>query len=310
VRTEQGAVEIEGTVYTRPVGGSAGGEEGKPVISGVTIRGRGENARIELEPFYFGGMNDKTDVITVAGSNVEIRDLTIDAGFRVDFPLRILGAARDITVENVEAAHGLRGAVNVLSPDNIRMKNVRANSSVQGGFYFDDLEEGAENVVFEDCSTKGNFRTGVLIRNAYESVVGLNLGGITCYEDHFAVEDRVSGTLSGDKYGEIFLTAPPKNSKGEPIDVSVAKFYAVEGFGEKYKHIRYGMDGLEYSGALAYIETERYGFETKIYYLFPGQAENDCRAGEEVSRRPFSAAFGLPVSVFSYLFNAAKNILS
>jgi hypothetical protein len=293
-------VEVEGLVYTRPVGN----------VHDVTIQGRGKDARIELEPFYFDAMYSKTDVLTITGTNVVIRDLSIDAGFRVDFPLRIFGSARDVLIENVEAKHGTRGAVNILSPFNIIMRKVRANSSVQGGFYFDDLEEEEGNIVFEDCSTSGNLRTGVLIRNTYTTVIGLDLSGITCYEGHFAVEDRIEGSVNGARYPEIKLTAPPKTQEGKPIDTSIANFYPVEGFGQNYKHIRYGMDKIEYAGASSYIDTERYGFDTRIYYLFPSWAEGDQREGEEISSQSFAMALIMPFCIIAYLFSTIKNVFA
>ncbi|MDR1806021.1 MAG: right-handed parallel beta-helix repeat-containing protein [Clostridium sp.] len=304
-----GLVEVEGTVYTGPVGDPA--NAAAFTVHDVTIAGRGSTAKIELEPFYLDAISKKLDVITVLGGNVVIKNLRIDACFRVDFALRIFSGASNVLVENVVAEHGTRGAINILSPNNIAFVNTQANASVQGGFYFDDIDEaGSVNISFEDCSTTGNLRTGVLARKGYTTVVDLDLSGITCYEGNFAVEERIDGSM-GDSdsysYEHVRLLAPPKNASGSPIDTSVAICYKLE---DAYKHYRYGIDKLAYQGAMASIQTERYGFSTRIYYLLESQAAADLWPGESLTKsEPFPTIFYFPISYFCFAWGTIRQIM-
>ncbi|MDR1928143.1 MAG: hypothetical protein LBQ33_05840 [Oscillospiraceae bacterium] len=273
-----GVVEISGKVYTRPVGWE---EPDGFILHDITIRGAGTGAVLALERFYLDDISNKKDVLTVQGDNVTVQNLTIQAGLRVDFPLRTWG--NNFLMENVVCVGGTRGAVNILglrTGKTMTFRNVKANSSVQGGFYFDDDTDCA-GLTMENCSTGGNMRVGVLVRNTYNSVQGLDLSGIACKEGLFAVEDRTVADLEeGKEIKEIQILAPPKDASGQPVDTSKAlNISFIEG---KYQHIRYGAPAAQYAGIGAEIDTVRYGFSTKIGYTLPSAAEYDAREGESV----------------------------
>lgn len=276
-----GTVGISGRVTTEPVGFLDG-----TLITDVTIEGITPDALLKLEPGFFDFNNSKYDVLTVKGSSVTIKNLTVDACFKVDFAVRVFSGASDIRLENVTARRGNRGAVNILSSDNITLEKVAANDSVQGGFYFDAVWDSSD-IRFTDCTTKGNIRTGVLVRNGYGPVTKLDLSGITCYENTFAVEDRREGTLGGGECAEIEIIAFPKNSSGNTISVSSAKYYSVE---KKYEHIRFGVSQLSTFACSSSIAASRYGFDTTVYYPLSSQAKADLREGETIKNASVFAA--------------------
>lgn len=269
-----GTVTVSGTVYTKPVGRPGNGI----VIEHVTIEGI-NSAKLILQRGYFDDISNKVDVLTIRGKNVTLRNLEVDAGFRVDFPIRIFPGSAHVLLENVVARHGTRGGVNLLSNADITLRNVQANDNVQGGFYFDNVYD-AGGILFESCSTRGNFRTGVLVRNGYGPCTNVNLKEITCYEGTFAVEDRMEGTLSGKPRADIQITGVPNNAEGKAISMERAIYYPVE---KAYQHIRYGIAQADLIGASATILTNRYGMETTVYYLSKSAAETDLREGETLT---------------------------
>ncbi|MDR2752978.1 MAG: hypothetical protein LBB50_01555 [Oscillospiraceae bacterium] len=269
-----GTVEIEGTVYTRPVGWDVP-DKTMLVVENVTIEGRGANARLQLEPFYFDDYSNKTDVLTIRGDNVTVRNLHINAGLRVDFPLRVFGD--NVLVEDVTCVGGLRGAVNILalwSPEKTQTyRRVRAESSVQGGFYFDD-DIDCTGLTLEGCVTRGNLRVGVLVRNSYNAVQRLDLSGIACEEGVWAIEDRVTGTIGGAPRADISILAGPKNTDGEPIPLDRARYIPfIEG--DSYRHYRFGM--AKDDGSYGTITTNRYGFDVTLGYSL---LQSDAAAGD------------------------------
>ncbi|MDR3293399.1 MAG: hypothetical protein LBT20_04765 [Clostridiales bacterium] len=299
-----GTVEIEGTVYTTPVGDPSRSNE--PILHDITIKGRDFSAAIVLKSGYYGDIYNKTDVLTVAGANVAIRDLTIDGGFRIDFPLRIFAWAENVSVENVTARRGTRGAVNILSDKNISLKNVRADDGAQSGFYLDGGLDGA-GISFLDCSTRGNFRTGVLVRNCYGAVENLDLSGITCFENTFSIEDRIGGGINNNGIAyPMSILLPPKNKDGEPIKTDAAAYFNVE---RQYRHYRYGISPAEYAGAKAFIDAERYGMNTRFYYLDESVAASNRTEIETVILTETNV-FPKIQSFFARLFHTVKNFLS
>jgi len=227
-------------------------------VADVTIQGRGAGAALALEPFYFGDYSSKCDVLTIQGDGVTVKNLTINAGLRVDFPLRVFGS--DILIEDVTCVGGLRGAVNVLGMRTGKTqtyRNVRANGSLQGGFYFDDDWDCA-GLVLEGCSTDGNLRAGALVRNSYGAVAGLDLSGITCNEGVWAIEDRVAGAIGGGERAEIAILAGPKG-----IDNSKARYIPfIEN--ESYRHYRFGVPEGQLRGAVLEEAVDYYGFDTVL----------------------------------------------
>ena len=274
-----GTVGIFGKVTTHPIGT---GEYNGTRIDNVTLQGMTSDAQIVLLPTFFDLNNSKFDVLTVTGSSVTIRDLTVDAGLKVDFPIRVMNGADGIILENVIARRGTRGAVNLLTSGCVGLTNVQANESIQGGFYFDACD--CTNVSFVNCSTKGNLRTGVLVRNGYAALTNLDLSGVACHEGTFAVEDRMAGTISGGPWAEISILAAPKNAQGEAIRTDRAKLFHVE---QAYQHIRYGVGDGNIASSAARITTVRYGFDSTIYYGSKSAAEADKRTGEAMSCIPF-----------------------
>lgn len=277
-----GKVTISGAVYTKPIGRPSGGL----LVEDVVLEGIND-AKIILQRGYFDDISNKVDVLTIRGKNVTLRNLEVDAGYRVDFPIRIFPGSTHVLLENVTARRGTRGAVNLLSSADITLRNVQANESVQGGFYFDDVYD-AGGIRFENCSTRGNFRTGVLVRNGYGPCTNVNLSGVTCHEGTFAVEDRMEGTLSGKPRAEIQITGAPVNAGGAAISMEKAVYYPVE---KAYQHIRYGIADADLIGASATILTDRYGAETLIYYLTRSAAEKDLREGESLTAINGAQAF-------------------
>ena len=265
-----GTVGITGTVATEPVGYLDGTR-----VADVTIQGDAPGATITLPASFVDLNNSKYDVLTVSGANVILKNLTVDACLKVDFAIRFLNSSSHASVENVTARRGTRGAVNILSANSLTFKNVQANDSIQGGFYFDAIWD-ASRVVFENCTTAGNVRTGVLVRNGYGAVLNLNLAGITCAENTFAVEDRREGTIGGGERAEIQIVAAPYNAAGEVISTVTAKSFAVE---QMYEHIRFGIAAGETDACRASITTDRYGFRTTVYYSTRSLADADVRTG-------------------------------
>ncbi|MDR1465065.1 MAG: hypothetical protein LBJ11_07195 [Oscillospiraceae bacterium] len=301
-----GLVEISGTVYTRPVGWLD-----DFVVQDVTIQGNGAGAVLALESLYFDAISAKCDVLTIRGDNVTVRNLTIRAGLRVDFPLRLFGS--NLLVEDVTCTGGTRGAVNILGlrpGKTMTFRRVRAQSSLQGGFYFDDDTDCA-GLTMEDCVTSGNLRVGVLVRNTYNDVLDLDLSGIRCREGVFAVEDRTRADLAeGERTKEIRILAPPQDAQGKPIDT--ARALNISFIETKYDHIRYGVSSEECAGADAWIDASRYGFDTRIHYTLPGAAEADCRDGETVAQNPdwWARSFGKATAFLSYLWRTVAQVLN
>lgn len=272
-----GTVGIHGRVETLPVG--LLGTDGAVEINDVTIQGETEGATLILPALYFDLNDSKLDVLTISGSDVTIRNLTVDAFYKIDFAIRMLPGATNVMIDNVIARRGVRGAINVLSSSGITIMNTQANDSMQGGFYFDNIENGS-GITFTNCTTSGNSRGGVLVRNAYGPVMNLNLSGIQCLENIFCIEDRIEGLVSGGPRAEIQMIAVPKDANGEPFDTEKALFFRVE---SAYQHIRYGVSDYDILDARAYISADRYGVETDIYYKSLHEAQGDLREGEELS---------------------------
>ncbi len=259
-----GTVEIEGRVFTRPVGWT-----NSITVDNVTIQGRGRGAVLALEPFYFADYGNKCDVLTIQGNDVTVKNLTINAGLRVDFPLRVFGSG--ILIEDVTCVGGLRGAVNVLGVNTGKTqtyRNVKANSSVQGGFYLDNDDDCA-GLVFEKCTTEGNLRVGVLVRNSYSAVVGVDLSGITCKEGVWAIEDRET-TIGGAPRADVKIVAGPRDANGQTIDLSRARYIPfIEN--SSYRHYRFGIPESQCNGAALREETDIYGFPTTLLSSAPPQ---------------------------------------
>jgi hypothetical protein len=214
-------VEISGTVYTKPV---------EVWTDNLTIAGRGGGAKIELTRGYWRDIENKVDVLTLNGDTIILRDVTVDAGFRVDHPVRIL-QGRNVTLENVTTRRGMRSALDILNGENHRFINVRAADSWQSGVCINSDVDGA-GLYFENVSTRGNWRAGVLVRNYYGSAINIDLGGITVHEGTWATEFR-----HGNLTNIIEITHPPVNRAGETIEMQNGRDYNVE---RKYKHTRYG----------------------------------------------------------------------
>ncbi len=295
-----GTVDIYGTVFTNPIGT---GEYAGTVITDITIQGKTEDAAISIHPLFVDLNDSKFDVLTVKGSDVLIKDLTVDALYRVDFPIRIFGGSSDVTLENVVAKHGTRGSVNILASDKISFINVQANESNQGGFYFDCAYD-CTNVSFTNCSTSKNSRTGVLIRNGYGPSTNIDLSGITCFENTFAVEDRMQGTIGGGEAAEIQIIAPPKDTDGKAIETARAMFFIIE---KQYQHIRYGVTENDVLDAMASIDADRYGFETTIYYKSVDAAESDVREGETIVKYSIFKVIYNRIMKFIYIIIDAIN---
>jgi hypothetical protein len=290
-----GLVEIEGTVYSRPVGldfGSApntyevGGVQTVVRLADVTIAGRGTNARIVLQPGYSDardGSDDlKEDLLTVRGDHVTVRNLTLDAKLGVDFPLRVFG--NHFMAEDVICKGGQRGAVNILSNYSGTVRSfirVGALDSLQGGFYFDESPD-CSGLTFTDCYTDGNVRVGVLVRNGYGDVGKLDLSGIQCRENRWAIEDRKGGVMNvtTPRWGTIEIVGLPTDRNAEQIATDVSLYYPME---SAYKHIQFGTAALWPAVLCSAIATDRYGFNTEIHYAAAFYAADDLREGETIT---------------------------
>lgn len=270
-----GVVSLEGTVFTKPVGDP---HFSQTTVENIVIEGLGD-ATLKLDPLYYDDFYKNTDVLTIAGRGVTVKNLTIDGHFAVDYPLRILASSSNVLIENVTARHGWRGAVDVLTHNDATLKNVRAENSRQAGFTV-QATFNSGRIVFENCSTKENLRTGVMVRNGYDGCTNLDLSGITCFENTFSVEDRMQGTIAGRPRGAVQILKPPKDSSGNPIRTDRGMFFNRE---KSYQHIRFGVSENDIKAADAYIDidAERYGFESRIYFLSSKAAEKDLRAGEQ-----------------------------
>lgn len=252
-----GTVEISGTVFTYPIGKRDG-----CYVNNVTICGVND-AKLILDPDFVMAEDDNLDVLSIKGSNVTVKDIEIDATLRVDYAICVFCNTDNITIENISALRGIRGGINVMTSGNVLFSNVRANNSIQGGFVFENCED-ASNVIFENCSTKGNwFKVGVILKNGYGPCRNVDASGLTCYENCFAFHDRVEGTIGGGERQEITLTAPPKDSNGNPINTDFAMYYPVL---KVYQHIRFGVSEDATKAAVADVKTDKYGFDTAIYY--------------------------------------------
>lgn len=291
---EGGLVGVYGRIDSKPL--IYDDEESElAIISNVTIQGETEDATISIHPFFYDPDISGYDVFAIAGENVVIRDLLIDAMFKVDFPIRILPTASNISIENVVAKRGIKGAIGVFSSSNISIKNSQANDNTHSGFYFDSIADG-DGVQIENCTTADNMYSGVLVRNALGAVLNLDLSGISCSENLFSIEDRLGGTLDGGERAEIKLAALPKNSEGQAISNSKALFFRIE---TEYQHIRYGISDHDILDSRAYIKTDRYGDNTEIYYKSLREAEGDQREGEELTKMSF----------FNMLINRIKKFI-
>lgn len=276
----RGSVGIEGTVYTLPIGSKSKGVEKTIKIDNVSIIGIGDKAAIKLKPFYFKDIKSQIDLLTIRGSNVTISNLKLDAGYRVDFALRLL-ESDNVDIRNVVAQKGTRGAINILTGNKSRFFNVVAQKGIQGGFYFDACGDCLK-VFFHDCHTKSNWRTGILIRNTYGSTFNLNLSGITVHEGHMGIEDRKEGIIHDmGTSGEIKNITPPCNSKKWLLDCSCAK-YKLNLDSKKYSHFRF--DSKNKKGK-CFIESERHGMTYKKFYSFVFLAKRDKRMGELISKQ-------------------------
>jgi hypothetical protein len=272
-----GIVGIHGRVETLPIG--YGAVEDAAIIQDVTIQGETENATVILPALYFDLHDSGFDVLTIEGANVTIRNVTVDAFYKVDFAIKVSESASNVTLENVVAKRGIRGAVQILSSSAVTLSGTQANDSMQGGFFLDKIEDGT-GLAFTNCSTSGNTRGGIIIRNSYGSVSDLDLSGVSCSENIFCVEDFMAGTLGGGPRGEILLAAAPKNAEGETIDTEKALFFRIDA---SYQHVRYGISEYDVLDARAYIPTDRYGLDTDIYYKSLSEAQGDLREGESIT---------------------------
>ena len=269
-------VKITGMVPIDPVGD----------LAGVSIIGQGDNAGLYLNKDVKPTEGHVHDVITVKGGDVTLKDLTLDAKGKVNFPLRLMsGSAENITVENVTLTGGKRGGVNVLNKDaqNITLKNVTAAPGGEGAFYF-DANGGGSGIKFENCTTTSGAGVDVLIRNAYGSSTDLDLSGITCTNNAFAIEERLGGIIEGTgkgQIGKISFTNPPKDNGGAPIQTTWAVNTVATSAGTEYRHYEFGAD---HSAATYYLDTTRYtGAALKLYYFGVdalSKATADKRVGE------------------------------
>lgn len=265
-----GTVQVSGTVFTYPIGKRDG-----CLINHVTIQGVND-AKLILDPLFKMTQDDNLDILSIKGNDVTIKDISIDATLRVDYAICVFCNTDNITLENVAALHGIRGGINVMTSGHVDFNNVRANSSVQGGFVFENCED-ASNISFENCSTRGNwYRVGLILKNGYGPCRNVDASGLTCYEDCFAFHDRVAGTIGGDLRQDITLAAPPKNSAGNPIDTGFAMYYPLE---KAYQHIRFGVSKANIKTAVASVETDQYGFTAKLYFDDLETAQANAQSG-------------------------------
>ncbi|MDR3313133.1 MAG: hypothetical protein LBS96_01600 [Oscillospiraceae bacterium] len=271
-------VTVSGKVTTAPAA----------IPSGVTLEGK-DGAVIAIDPTKLG---DGNEVLRI-GADGAIKNVTVSGGLKTLFAIRIFGAASGVVVlEDVVAKSALRGGVNILNVNGstVTLKNVAANANGQAGFYF-DADPAAEGITFENSATAQNRRTGVIIRNAFGNVTGLDLSGVKCGEGSFAIEER---TASAEPFNTITLVAPPAG-----ISTAKALRYLVE---EEYTHFRFGATIPVTLGSSASIKTNRYGFETELYYTLASTAEADVRDGETITPGNFfSLSFGKVLVAFAWL---------
>lgn len=267
-----GTVEIHGTVYTMPVGKRDG-----CLVSDVSILGY-DDAKLILSNKFIMRNDDNLDVLTIKGHNVVVKNLKIDAKYRVDYAMCIFPGTDNVSIENCITAKGIRGAINVMSDGVISFKNVQANYGLQTGFEFETCE--GTNITFENCSTRGSwYKVGIIVKNGYNACVNIDASGITCFENYFAFHDRTEGTIGGGERADLSLVNPPKNSDGQPIKTDIAMYYPLE---KAYQHIRYGVTEKEICTAVAYVDSSEYGIDTRIYFDDINEAEKYLHDGEEV----------------------------
>lgn len=290
---ENGLVEINGTVYTMPIG-----KKDNCLVTDVTIKGE-NNAKIILDNRFIMKNDDNLDVLTVKGQNVYISNINIDAKYRVDYAVCIYPGSNNVVIENVVAAKGIRGAVNVMGDGRIDFKNLQANYGMQTGFQFEACD--GTNITFENCSTLGNwYKAGIIIKNGYNHCINIDASGITCYENCFSFHDRFSGTIGGDERQPMSLIAPPKDSNGNPISTDKAMYYPVE---KSYLHIRYGISDKDISTACCYVNSSAYGFNSQIYFDDIKAAQDFLHEGESIE---YLSRIDVLRVFFARLFNSVK----
>lgn len=268
-----GTVTLRGTVHTQPLG-----KLGSLVIHDITIEGESD-AKLLIADDFIPHDDDNLDIITIKGNNVTIKNLLIDAGWRVDYPLNTFCYTDNIVIENVTVQHGIRGGINVMTDGHVLFKNVSCVNCYQAGFGLENCLD-ASNLVFENCVTSGSwYRSGILLCNGYGPTVNVDASGIICEEGHFSVHDRWTGSISGGERQTITYTAPPKDSSGNPIDTSRAMYYPLE---KAYLCLRFGVSDAETASAVCYVDTTAYGFETRVYFDDYEDAENFVHEGETV----------------------------
>ncbi len=268
-----GTVTVSGTVFTDPLG-----KLGDLLIHDVTIEGK-NNAKIILSVDFIPHNDDNLDVITIKGNNVVIKNVLIDAGWRVDYPLNTYGDTDNLVIENVTVQHGIRGGINLMTGGHVLFKNVTLRNSYQAGFGVANCYD-ASNVKFENCVTSGNwYRSGILLCGGYGPTLNMDASGITCKEGHFSVHDRYSGSIGGGERQTITYKAPPKDASGNPIDTSTAMYYPLE---KAYLCIRFGASKVEIMSAVCYVDTTAYGFETRVYFNDYEAAQNFLHDGEQI----------------------------
>ncbi len=269
---KSGTVTVDGRIYTQPLG-----KIGSLFIDDITIEGRND-AEIVLAKSFIPHKDDNLDVVTVKGSNVTIKNLLIDACWRVDYPLNTFGGT-NLLIENVTVQHGIRGGINVMTSGKILFKNVVARNSYQAGFSLANCQD-ASNMKFENCETSGNmYRSGILLCSGYADSVNVDASGITCKEGYFSVHDRYSGTIGGGERAHVTYTAAPKDANGNTIDTSTAMYYPLE---KAYHCVRFGVGKAEIKSAVCYVDTDAYGFETRVYFDDEKEAQNFLHEGEQI----------------------------
>lgn len=268
-----GLVEISGKIYTMPIGKNDG-----TLVKNITIAGK-NNAQIILSNKFIMRADDNLDVLTIKGNNVTVKDVLIDARWKVDYPLNVFCWTTNLVIENVVVQHGIRGGVDIMAGGNVLFKNVLARNSLQGGFSIANYGD-ASGLKFENCRTSGNwYRSGVLICNGYGPSTNVDASGITCEEGYFSVHDRVAGTISGGERAGATFVAAPLDVNGNPISTDVAMYYPLE---KAYYHIRFGVGSKEIKPALCYVDTDAYGFESRVYFDNKDKAKIFAHEGEEV----------------------------
>ncbi len=294
-----GTVGIGGTVYTEPIGKRDGS-----LVTDITISGVGDDAKLILTLDFKPKSDDNLDVLTIKGSNVTVKDLTIDARFFVDYPICVFCYTDNISIDNVTVLHGIRGGVNVMTGGNVLFRDVCANDTKQAGFVFENCGD-ASNIRFENCSTKGNFyHAGLIVKNGYGADTNIDATGLTCYENCFAFHDRVKGTIWGDERADLSIKVPPLNSKGERISLDYGVYYPLE---QSYQHIRFGEPESEARFKTAKLTTSKYGFETVIYYDDLSAARATVIEGDSLD--VITVKFPI-ITAFKWLFTRIECMIS